>query len=192
MMLPLQIEPMTPADITQVISFEKAAYGERWSCPDYEHELHKNHLAHHFILRLSQPPPPSLIGHAGFWRLAGELHVSTIAIHPDWQGLGLGEWLLAHLIEQGQTLQATLATLEVRASNQAAISLYQKYDFQEVGRRLRYYNDGEDALILTTPELTAPDYQAMLARHKTTLRQRLQKLRKTIQARPARFQKSSW
>lgn len=176
-MLPFQIEPMQPTDIAEVISLEKAAYGERRSNKDYQHELQNNEFAHYYVLRPSPPFLPSLIGHGGFWLIVDELHVNTIAIHPDWQGLGLGEWLLLHLVEQGQALGATLATLEVRPSNQVAISLYQKYAFQEVGRRPHYYNDGEDALILITPALASPDYQTMLTRHKATLRQRLQNLK---------------
>lgn len=176
-MLPFQIEPMQLTNIAEVISLEKAAYGRRWSGKDYQHELGDNSLAHYYILRLSDPSPPTLIGHGGFWLMVDELHLNTIAIHPAWQGLGLGEWLLLHLIEQGQALGAALATLEVRPSNRTAISLYQKYNFQEVGRRFHYYNDSEDALILTTPALILPDYQATLTRHKATLRQRLQNLK---------------
>lgn len=115
-----------------------------------------------------------LVGLAGFWLMADEAHVSTIAVHPDWRGLGLGEWLLLHLIEQSQKLGAQVATLEVRPSNHSALALYDKYQFEEVGRRRHYYSDNnEDALILTTPPLTTPDYQAMLAQRRAALFQRL-------------------
>ncbi len=118
--------------------------------------------------------PATLIGLAGFWLMADEAHVSTIAVHPDWRGLGLGEWLLLHLIEQSQNLGAQVATLEVRPSNHAALALYDKYQFEEVGRRRHYYNDNnEDALILTTPSLTTPDYQVRLAQCRVALFQRL-------------------
>jgi ribosomal-protein-alanine N-acetyltransferase len=119
----------------------------------------------------------TIIGLAGFWLMADEAHISTIAIHPDWRGLGLGEWLLVSLIETAQTLKAQTATLEVRPSNQIALALYQKYHFEQVGRRPRYYSDNdEDALILTTPPLTSLDYQAMLAQRRKALLQRLANL----------------
>lgn len=118
-----------------------------------------------------------LIGLAGFWLMADEVHISTIAVHPNWRGLGLGEWLLLTLLKAGQALAAQVATLEVRPSNQTALALYQKYRFKEVGRRLRYYTDNdEDALIFTTPPLTSPDYQAMLSQRQVALFQRLAKI----------------
>ena len=120
----------------------------------------------------------TVIGLAGFWLMGDEAHISTIAIHPDWRGLGLGEWLLLTLIEVAQALDAQTATLEVRPSNHSALALYQKYKFDQVGRRPRYYSDNdEDALILTTPSLTLPDYQAMLFQRKVALFQRLAKIK---------------
>lgn len=120
---------------------------------------------------------PNLIGLAGFWLMADEAHISTIAVHPDWRGLGLGEWLLLALLEAGQALGAETATLEVRPSNEPALALYQKYQFEEVGRRPRYYSDNdEDALIFTTPPFASPDYQAMLTQRKIALFDRLLKI----------------
>jgi [ribosomal protein S18]-alanine N-acetyltransferase len=119
----------------------------------------------------------TVIGLAGFWLMGDEAHISTIAIHPDWRGLSLGEWLLLTLIEVAQALDAQTATLEVRPSNHRALALYQKYKFEQVGRRPRYYSDNdEDALILTTPPLTLPDYQTMLYQRKVALFQRLANL----------------
>lgn len=164
----------------------------------FEYELQHNQFAHYFVLRTSPPSEPidsapskigpesiggrrsaagGLVGLAGFWLMADEAHISTIAVHPDWRGQGLGEWLLLHLLEAGRALGAVVATLEVRPSNQTALALYQKYRFEQVGRRPHYYSDNdEDALILTTPALALPDYQAMLAQLKVALFQRLVKI----------------
>jgi ribosomal-protein-alanine N-acetyltransferase len=178
--IPFLIEPMRPADTPQVIAIEQAAYTMRWPRKAYNYELEQNELAHYFVLRPATPDPsekPDPIGLAGFWLMADEAHINTLAIHPAWRRLGLGEWLLLTLIEQAQAQGASVATLEVRPSNQAALSLYQKYDFQEVGRRPGYYSDdGEDALILTSLPLSSLDYQAMLRQRKATLVQRLAKI----------------
>jgi ribosomal-protein-alanine N-acetyltransferase len=65
------------------------------------------------------------------------------------------------------------ATLEVRESNEAARALYRAYGFYEVGRRKRYYPDNrEDAVIMTTEELTGAAYQARLARLRAELETR--------------------
>lgn len=176
---------MTPPDIPAGIAIERAAYGAAWSPKDYSYELQKNQLAYYFVLRVFRAQDPAtenrllpepvsiLIGLCGFWLIADEAHLSTIAIHPAWQRLGLGEWLLLALLENSQHLGAEKATLEVRPSNQRAWLLYQKYRFKEVGRRPHYYNNGEDALILTSSLLTLPDYQAFLYQRRATLIQRL-------------------
>jgi ribosomal-protein-alanine N-acetyltransferase len=184
---------MTLADIPAVVAIERASYSLTWPTRAFDYELRHNTLAHYYVLRtsLAHPPlntssaplsefpggQPSLIGLAGFWLMADEAHISTIAVHPDWRGLGLGEWLLLTLLEVGQTLGAKTATLEVRPSNEPALALYQKYQFEEAGRRPRYYSDNdEDALIFTTPPLASPDYQAMLAQRKIALFERLLKI----------------
>ncbi|MBN1220547.1 MAG: ribosomal protein S18-alanine N-acetyltransferase [Anaerolineae bacterium] len=175
--LPFHLEPMKSGDIPQVVNLEQISFSRHWSPRDYYYELQQNYLAHYFVLRTSLPPakqptdqPLTLVGTGGFWLMAGEAHLSTLAIHPAWRRLGLGEWLLMALLEKAQTLGATVVTLEVRPSNQAAILLYQKYAFQEVGRRPHYYHDtGEDALIFTTPPLISPDYQTMLGQRKAAL-----------------------
>lgn len=204
--LPFTIEPMTLADLPAVIAIERASYAMNWPMHAFEYELQYNQFAHYFVLHTSLPHPPLgpsssqladnpqpgsqspvpglaaaensiIIGLAGFWLMADEAHVSTIAVQPEWRGLGLGEWLLLHLLKTSQALGAVVATLEVRPSNHPALALYQKYGFEQVGRRPRYYSDNdEDALILTTPALALPDYQAMLARHKVALFQRLAKI----------------
>lgn len=171
--LPFAIAPMTVADISAVRAVEEAAYPHPAS-RNYPYELEQNSLAHYFVLRVV--PQKKIIGVSGLWLIADEAHVITLAIQPRWQGLGLGEWLLLNLLEAGQLLNGTIATLEVRPSNPAAISLYQKYRFQQVGRRARYYGNGEDALIFTTPRLNSPAYQAMLTYRKKRLLARLAKI----------------
>lgn len=160
---------MQLADIPSVVALEQVAYGEAWLHRDYQQELIHNQLAHYYILRGDE-----VVGVAGFWLMIDEVHVSTVAVHPNVRGLGLGEWLLLTLIEEGIKMDAQIATLEVRPSNHRARGLYTKYKFQQVGRRTAYYrNNSEDALILTTPPIVWQPYQTMLAQHKAELLERL-------------------
>jgi ribosomal-protein-alanine N-acetyltransferase len=184
--LPFQIKAMTSADIPQVIAIEHASYAMSWPKKAYDYELKKNKLAHYFVLHLSPSPPDGrpqavdsvIIGLGGFWLMVDDIHITTIAIDPSWRRQGLGEWMLITLLEAGQTLGGKVATLEVRPSNHAALSLYHKYSFQNVGRRSHYYTDNdEDALIYTTPTLSLPNYQAMLQQRKTTLQHRLTQIK---------------
>jgi ribosomal-protein-alanine N-acetyltransferase len=84
---------------------------------------------------------------------------------------GIGEGLLIATIQLAQALNANVVTLEVRASNQIAQELYKKYGFQVVGRRLKYYSsDGEDAIIMSTDDITSLPFQAFFQRLKETYR----------------------
>ena len=111
--------------------------------------------------------PPSgkqhVIGFAGFWIIAGEAHITNIAVRELYRRQGIGELLLISIIELATELNAQLITLEVRASNAAAQSLYSKYDFTQVGLRRGYYSDDrEDATLMSAENITSASFQAHL------------------------------
>jgi ribosomal-protein-alanine N-acetyltransferase len=123
------------------------------------------------------PPPDlaSIIGFAGLWLMVDEAHVTTIAMHPDYRRLGLGEFLLVNLIDISYTIGAKWVTLEVRISNYAAQNLYRKYGFREAGLRHRYYSDNqEDALIMWTDEIHSLGYRQKFYELKTALLKKLE------------------
>ena len=116
-----------------------------------------------------QPSPnaETVVGFLGFWLMADEAHITSIAVSAKWQGKGIGELLLLTGVEHAAKLNASIATLEVRASNKVAQNLYRKYGFAEVGLRKGYYTDNrEDALIMTTAPLSSPAYQQLLSQIK--------------------------
>lgn len=111
------------------------------------------------------PPPdkrPELVvGFIGIWMMADEAHIVTIATRGTHRRHGIGEALLISAIETAQDRAQPLVTLEVRVSNDPAIALYEKYGFQEVGRRPRYYSDNhEDAYILTIESVLTRRFRA--------------------------------
>jgi ribosomal-protein-alanine N-acetyltransferase len=106
--------------------------------------------------------------------IAGEAHISVIAVTPSWRNQGLGELLLWSMLKQAMAMRAFEATLEVRVSNRVAQSLYQKYGFEKVGRRRRYYQDnGEDAWIMTVKDFGDRVYQTRLKGLGHALQERL-------------------
>ena len=88
----------------------------------------------------------AVLGFIGLWFMAGEAHVTSIAVDEFARGRGIGELLLMGSIELAISQRATAVSLEARVSNYAAQSLYEKYGFQNVGIRKGYYTDNrEDA-----------------------------------------------
>jgi ribosomal-protein-alanine N-acetyltransferase len=125
-------------------------------------------------LGVAVSPRDNIFGYGGFWLMAGEAHISTIAVRPEWRRRGIGELLLVAMLERAVELGADLATLEVRVSNVAAQGLYEKYGFAKVGLHFRYYSDrGEDALIMTAKRLTSAAFQSRFQRLKAELGQKL-------------------
>jgi [ribosomal protein S18]-alanine N-acetyltransferase len=115
-----------------------------------------------------------IIGYAGMWTVADEAHVTTIAVRTANRGSGFGELLLASLIGQARVLGIRWVTLEVRITNEVAQSLYEKYGFRKAGMRRRYYSDNnEDALIMTTDDITLNAYQAQFDELLTVLKRHL-------------------
>lgn len=176
--LPLRLRPMQLADLPTVLEIEAASVPTPWSAEGYTHELTRNPLACYRVLEW-QPQPdvaPTLIGYAGYWLIADEVHISIIAVHPAWRGLGLGEWLLLDLLRAAWAYRPLLATLEVREHNHVAQNLYAKLGFSLSGRRRRYYKDtGEDALLMTVEPFDAV-YEQHLAHLQSLCAQRLVRL----------------
>lgn len=104
-----------------------------------------------------------VLGIGCFWSILDEAHITLLAVHPQYQRQGFGQALLYSVLKTACDRGLERATLEVRASNSAAISLYQKFGFKTAGRRRRYYKDNdEDALILWLPDLQQPQFQQTL------------------------------
>jgi [ribosomal protein S18]-alanine N-acetyltransferase len=121
------------------------------------------------------PDLASIVGFAGLWLMVDEAHITTIAMHPDYRRHGLGELMLASLIDISYDIGAKWVTLEVRVSNYAAQNLYRKYGFREAGLRHRYYSDNqEDALIMWTDEINSPAYKQKFMELKVALFKKLE------------------
>jgi len=102
-----------------------------------------------------------IVGMAGFWTMVDEAHIITVATRNTHQRQGIGELLLISIVDVAAQSKANIVTLEVRVSNKPAQALYEKYGFQKVGLRRRYYTDnGEDALIMTIEDINSALFQS--------------------------------
>lgn len=167
---PYSLRPMVVADIPAVLEIDRLSFPTPATAQLFLNELTDNNLAHYQVLLRAGEDGGTLVGYAGFWLIAGEIHISTIAVHPDERGRGRGEWLLLNLLLLACEQDPLLVTLEVRRGNLTAQALYRKYRFAEVGVRRRYYRDtGEDALLMTVDFAAQRDYCDWLARQAEAL-----------------------
>ncbi len=165
---------MRLSDIDAVTAIERDSFPSSWPAAGYRHELTANQQAYYVVLEVSgQDGGRTTIGYAGHWLVAGEAHVSTIAVAPAWRRRGLGAWLLLSMIYQALDHEAGIMRLEVRETNEAAQALYAQFGFVIVGRRRRYYRDsGEDALLMDL-DLAARSVRERLSARRAELWQRI-------------------
>lgn len=170
----LSIQPILPSVLPAVLELDNLCFGKLWTLEAYQREIDSpnSDLLGLFIentqdnggnsIRNSHPTPLLLVMGC-LWAILDEAHITLLAVHPDYQGRGLGQALLWGLMQAASDRALSRATLEVRESNQPAISLYSKFGFQLAGRRRRYYKDtNEDALILWRGGLQQPEFQTQL------------------------------
>lgn len=153
------VDAMRLEDVRSVHEIEKLSFRTPWPAHAFEQELRGNRLARYVVARAGD----AVVGFAGVWLMVDDAHVTTFGVHPDWRRQGIGRQLLLNLYELSVALGARQMTLEVRVSNAGAQALYRSFGFEIVGRRPHYYtDDGEDALVMTTPELRDPRLRALV------------------------------
>jgi len=115
-----------------------------------------------------------IVGFAGFWVMAEEAHIINIAARQTHRRQGIGELLLISVIDMAMGLDTRIVTLEVRSSNTTAQNLYRKYGFTQVGRRQGYYTENrEDAILMSTEDITSAAFQAHLQQLKQAHSQKM-------------------
>ena len=140
----IRLEQMTDAHVAQIARLEKQCFSDPWSEKSVASELN-NRLS----LWLVALDGATVAGYIGSQSVGDEADMMNVAVHPDYRKQGIATRLIVRLMEELRKRGSHSLTLEVRASNDPAIRLYQLLDFQEVGRRRNYYrNPREDALIL--------------------------------------------
>ena len=104
-----------------------------------------------------------VVGHAGIMYVMNEGHVTTVAVDPQWQGRRIATRLMSALCHHARTRKTSALTLEVRVSNERAISLYRRFGFAPAGVRKNYYAEiNEDALVMWAHDIDQPAFVARL------------------------------
>jgi ribosomal-protein-alanine N-acetyltransferase len=146
----ISITPMQLEDLDEVLWVEQSSFRDPWTRTLFEEELKNPDLSHFLIARCDK----HVVGYMGFWLVQEEAHITNLAVHPAFRRQKIGERLLQATMQMACSLGAQRATLEVRASNEAAKRLYEKHGFSMVAIRRKYYSDNnEDALVLWNNDL---------------------------------------
>lgn len=143
-MIDCNIIPMTLEHFKEIESHIQTDFDSFWKPSIFEQELH-NPNSKYFVAILNN----EIVGIAGIWKAIDVMHITDIIVRKDLRRVGIGSKLLEKLIEESKNQGVTSLTLEVNAKNFSAQCLYQKYGFNILGTRKKYYNNIDDAIIMT-------------------------------------------
>ena len=137
---------MEPSHLSEAAELEKLCFSSPWSAGMILGEL-KNPLSHYIA---AVGDDNSLIAYAGMQAVLDEGYIANVAVRPECRRNGVAASLISALISYSLEHELSFLTLEVRESNLPAISLYEKFSFEKVGRRKNYYRlPTEDAILMT-------------------------------------------
>jgi len=138
------LDTLKPEYVSQVAEIEKQCFSLPWSQDAFYGEI-DNPLAT-YVVAVEEK---HVLGFAGVHVIAGEGYITNIAVSENARRRGIGEMMLERIIDICKS-KCTFVTLEVRASNTPAISLYEKLGFETMGIRRNFYEKPtEDAVIMT-------------------------------------------
>lgn len=140
------IRKMTVKDVPDAHSLDKLSFTLPWPERSLRFEVTDNPAARCWAAVFDG----RLVGMLVLWLIVDEAHIATLATHPDFRRQGIAARLLVEALNSAFKEGAQKALLEVRAGNEAALAMYRKYGFAQVGTRPHYYKDnGEDAILMT-------------------------------------------
>jgi ribosomal-protein-alanine N-acetyltransferase len=158
--LDVTISPMRRRHLRAVTRIEQQVYPRPWSLGLFMSELGFRGSRVYVVARVG----PTVVGYGGLMLVADDGHVTTLAVDPGWHRHKLGTRLLHVLASAAVERGAKNLTLEVRASNDAAQSLYRLFGFAPAGVRKGYYVETkEDAIVMWAHDVDTPEYADRLA-----------------------------
>jgi len=149
----LEIRRMSAADLDEVMVIERAAFRHPWSPELFRRELEHDWstilIALEPLTSASGRGTERIVGFLIYWLVHDEVHILNVAVAPQDRRKGVARMLMAETERRAHQAVASLITLEVRRSNQAALELYRQFEYRAVGVRPNYYVDeGEDAIVM--------------------------------------------
>ncbi len=146
----LSIRKMTMDDIPAVVQLDQISFSLPWPERSFRFEVTTNPAARCWVAEVDE----RVVGMVVAWLMVDEIHIATIATHPDFRRQGIARRLLSHTLWRALDEGAQSSFLEVRESNLAAQEMYRQFGYEVAGRRKRYYKDNdEDAILMNLGSL---------------------------------------
>lgn len=138
------IREMTLSDLDEISNVLTTEFDDFWNASTLESEL-KNPFSKYIIARIDN----EIVGFAGVIDTVDQLEITNIVVKKTFRKNGIGNALLTELINLAKESGKEEITLEVNNTNLIAIKLYEKNGFKNIGFRKKYYNNTDDANIMT-------------------------------------------
>ena len=138
------IRKMSQNDLDAVNAIEMQAFQDPWTKQDFINELESNPYSCIYVKEING----EVVAYVDLWIAYENAEIANIAVKKEFLHQGIASELMQYCLQKIQQSKCENFTLEVRVSNMNAIKLYEKFGFQTVSKRKKYYADGEDAYLM--------------------------------------------
>ena len=141
----VQIHKMTISDLNEIEDVLFSDFDDFWNVNIFRSEL-LNPNSKYIVAKIND----EIVGFAGIWKAVDVVHITNLVTAKKFRRQNIGSKLLSKLIQMAEAEKGiTAITLEVNSNNIPAQKLYEKFNFKVVGLRKKYYNNTEDAILMT-------------------------------------------
>lgn len=159
---PVRLEPMHRRHLRDVLAIERRVYPKPWTERIFADEIEMMHRGQRWYLVARAGRVA--VGYCGALLQHPDVHVTNVAVSPDWQGRGVATRMLLALAHRAVAAGYDALTLEVRHTNTGAQALYRSFGFAPAGIRPRYYENRDDAIVMWCPGIQDADFADRLRR----------------------------
>lgn len=140
----LELNNMKVSDLNSISDVLENEFDNFWNYNVFKQEL-ENKNSIYIVAKIED----KIVGFGGIWKSVDDVHITNIVVKKDCRHLGIGAKILDKLINIAKELKFTSITLEVNENNEIALRLYEKFGFKKLGIRKKYYNNSDNAVIMT-------------------------------------------
>lgn len=140
----VEIFKMTISDLDEISDILYSEFDDFWTISTLKSEL-QNTNSQYIVAKLNN----EIIGFGGIWKAVDDIHITDIVVKEVFRRQNIGSIILKQLIDLAKKQTITSITLEVNSNNIPAQKLYEKFGFKRIGLRKKYYNNTDDAVIMT-------------------------------------------